>query len=107
AGRATVETLVSQNVGEHVIVVGQHLADGLTELPHVSEVRGKGLMRGAQLDIPIAGDVVDAALAEGLVLNHIGDSILRFLPPLVITEGQIDTMLGKLKEILERIGNGN
>ncbi len=64
-------------------------------------------MRGAQLDIPIAGDVVDAALAEGLVLNHIGDSILRFLPPLVITEGQIDTMLGKLKEILERIGNGN
>ena len=58
-------------------------------------------MRGAQLDVPFATEAVDKSLEAGLILNHIGDSILRFLPPLVITNAEIDTMLERLGKILE------
>ena len=100
AGRATVEALVSQGVGEHVIACGAHMRQRLKALPHVTEVRGHGLMLGAQLDVPVATELVDKGLEVGLVLNHIGDSILRFLPPLVISEEQVDEVAGKLAALL-------
>lgn len=103
AGRATVDALVSEHVGAHVIEVGAHLAARLAALPHVVEVRGHGLMRGAQLDVAIAASVVERGLGEGLVLNHIGDSILRFLPPLVVSEGQIDDMAGRLEGLIDSL----
>lgn len=100
AGRATVEALVGEGIGEHVIAEGRHLAEGLAKLPLVTEVRGAGLMRGAQLSQPVAAEAVDAGLEAGLILNHIGDSILRFLPPLVVCAEEIDEMLGRLAGIL-------
>ena len=103
AGRATVETLVAEGIGEHVIEVGEHLAKRLEALPHVAEVRGRGLLRGAQFDVPIANELVAEGLAAGLVLNHIGDSILRFLPPLVVTIEQVDEMADRLKALIERL----
>ena len=60
-------------------------------------------MRGAQFDLPIATPLVDAGLEAGLVLNHIGDSILRFLPPLVVTEEQIDTMIDRLDQLIFKL----
>ncbi len=103
AGRATVEEMVRLNLGDHVIEAGERLAAGLATLPHVSEVRGRGLMRGAQLDLPIACELVERGLAAGLVLNHIGDSILRFLPPLVITNEQVDEVIDRLARCIEDV----
>ena len=103
AGLATVTELVERGIGEHVIATGAHLTRRLAELPHVSEVRGRGLMRGAQFDVPIANELVSEGLEAGLVLNHIGDSILRFLPPLVVTNEQIDEMADRLTTLIERL----
>jgi acetylornithine aminotransferase len=103
AARATVQTLVDEHMGEHVIATGAHLAERLAALPHVTEVRGHGLMRGAQLDVPIATPLVERGLEVGLVLNHIGDSILRFLPPLVVSEAQIDEMCDRLGKLIEEL----
>ena len=100
AGRATVEEMLELNIGEHVIEVGAHLAERLAALPHVVEVRGHGMMRGAQLDVPIATPLVDKGLEAGLVLNHIGDTILRFLPPLVMTHEQVDEVAGRLEKLI-------
>ncbi|MBQ3268124.1 MAG: aminotransferase class III-fold pyridoxal phosphate-dependent enzyme [Atopobiaceae bacterium] len=100
AGRATVEEMVASGIGKHVIEVGAHLAERLEALPHVTEVRGRGLMRGAQFDVPIATPLVDKGLEAGLVLNHIGDSILRFLPPLVVTIEQVDAMADRLAALI-------
>ena len=102
-GLACVNALVDGEMGEHVLSVGRHLRHRLTALPHVSEVRGHGLMRGAQLDVPIAARVVEEGLAEGLVMNHVGDSILRFLPPLVITAEQIDEACDRLEALINRL----
>ena len=103
AGLATVTELVKRDIGEHVIATGEHLANALATLPHVTEVRGRGLMRGIQLDVPIATPLVDKGLKNGLVLNHIGDSILRFLPPLVVTTNQIDTMIDRLGPLINAL----
>ena len=103
AGLACVNELVAQNMGEHVIATGAHLAERLAALPHVVEVRGRGLMRGAQLDVPIANELVSEGLEAGLVLNHIGNSILRFLPPLVVTNEQIDEMAERLEALINQL----
>ena len=102
-GLACVNALLDADMGEHVLSVGRHLRHRLTALPHVSEVRGHGLMRGAQLDVPIATQMVEEGLAEGLVMNHIGDSILRFLPPLVITREQVDDACDRLEALISRL----
>ena len=101
-GRSCVEALVEEGIGEHAIACGEHLAARLACLPHVSEVRGHGLMRGAQLDAPVATEVVEKGLERGLVLNHIGDSILRFLPPLCITDEQVDEGMDRLEALLAK-----
>ena len=101
---ACVNALVDEEMGEHVLSVGRHLRHRLTAMDHVTEVRGHGLMRGAQLDAPIASQLVEEGLAEGLVLNHIGDSILRFLPPLVITAEEVDEACDRLEALIGRLG---
>ena len=103
AGLATVEELVDREIGEHVLSVGRHLRHRLTAMEHVVEVRGHGLMRGAQLAAPVAAEVVEEGLAEGLVMNRIGSSILRFLPPLVITRDEVDEACDRLEKILDRL----
>ena len=102
-GLACVNALAEGDTGEHVLSVGRHLRHRLTAMPHVSEVRGHGLMRGAQLDVPIATQVVEEGLAEGLVMNHVGDSILRFLPPLVITREEVDEACDRLEALISRL----
>lgn len=103
AGLACVNALVDLGIGEHVLSVGRHLRHRLSAMDHVVEVRGHGLMRGAQLDVPVAARAVEAGLAEGLVLNHIGDSILRFLPPLVITRAEVDDACDRLERVIARL----
>ena len=102
-GLACVNALAEGEMGEHVLSVGRHLRHRLTAMPYVSEVRGHGLMRGAQLDVPIATQVVEEGLAEGLVMNHVGDSILRFLPPLVITREEVDEACDRLEALIGRL----
>ena len=102
-GLACVTTLVDEEMGEHVLSVGRHLRHRLTDMDHVTEVRGHGLMRGVQLDAPIATRVVEECLAEGLVLNHIGDFILRLLPPLVITPAEVDEACDRLAALINRL----
>ena len=102
-GLACVTTLVGEEMGEPGRSVGRHLRHRLTAMDHVTEVRGHGLMRGVQLDAPIATRVVEECLAEGLVLNHIGDFILRLLPPLVITCAEVDEACDRLAALINRL----
>jgi acetylornithine/N-succinyldiaminopimelate aminotransferase len=78
---------------------GERLRAGLTGLPHVVEVRGRGLLVGAELDVP-AGPVVDAALDAGLVCLTSGANVLRLAPPLVVAEPEVDRALAILTEVL-------
>ncbi len=78
---------------------GEQLAAGLAALPGVLELRGRGLMLGAELDRP-AGPVVAAALEAGLLVGSAGDTVLRLTPPLTITGDEVDSGLSLLEEVL-------
>ena len=79
---------------------GAGLAAGLASLPGVTELRGRGLMWGLELDRP-AGPVVDAARARGLVVGSAGETVLRLTPPLTITTDELGHALGLLQEVLQ------
>jgi acetylornithine aminotransferase len=78
---------------------GERLRNGLAGLPHVVEVRGRGLLVGAELDVP-AQPYVDAALDAGLVCLTSGANVLRLAPPLVVTAAEVDRAVEILTEVL-------
>jgi acetylornithine/N-succinyldiaminopimelate aminotransferase len=71
----------------------------------LKEVRGAGLMLGVEMTVPGKQMVLDA-MAEGLLINCTHDTVLRFLPPYIITEREVDTAIGALEKVLERAKPG-
>jgi acetylornithine/succinyldiaminopimelate/putrescine aminotransferase len=73
--------------------LGGRLREGLEAIGGIGEVRGRGLMVGARLEGADAREVASRALDRGLIVNPIGSETLRFLPPLVIGEAEVDEAL--------------
>ena len=65
----------------------------------ITERRGTGLMQGLVFDHPVA-DVINEALEKGLILINAGANIIRFVPPLIITEEHVDEMLAILEDCI-------
>jgi acetylornithine/N-succinyldiaminopimelate aminotransferase len=106
AGVATVRTILEDGILNRTEEIGEYLVGELerlgTNYPFVKEVRGIGLMIGMALDIP-GGEIVKEGLKRGLLLNVTHDTVLRFVPPLVVTKQEIDTMIGILDGIFAGI----
>jgi acetylornithine/succinyldiaminopimelate/putrescine aminotransferase len=81
---------------------GERLAEGLRELPRVTDIRARGLMVAADVDADAMGLARRALLEQRLVINATGAKTLRFLPPLVVTEAEIDEALSRLGALLAR-----
>ncbi len=102
ACRVSLETLkVIEDEGllEHVRETGAHFKErlgSLLDLPAVVEVRGEGLMLALELNIP-ARPVVERLIEAGFIANSTQETVLRFLPPLVIRNKQIDTFVRALR----------
>ena len=79
---------------------GVHLQEGLRELPAVRSVRGAGLMVAAEIDREAPEVARRALLEQRLIVNATGPATLRFVPPLVITEAEIDEALDRLRPLL-------
>jgi acetylornithine/N-succinyldiaminopimelate aminotransferase len=82
-----------------VQLTGSLLGAGLERLPGVVEVRGLGLLIGAELDRP-AAEVVDVCRDRGLLVGSAGESVLRLTPPLTIGAHDVDSALAVLAEVL-------
>jgi len=95
------DELTSGGLMDHVAQVGVHLERGLRAIasrqPAIRDVRGAGVIWGLDLDRP-AAPAVEAALREKLLINRTSETVIRLLPPYVITEREIDEAL----PILER-----
>ena len=83
---------------------GKLLMDLLEEInsPHTVEIRGRGLMVGMELDID-TNPIVAEGLKHGLILVNAGPNVLRFVPPLVMTEDEIKQVAQKLDTILQQV----
>ncbi len=84
------------NLGERIL---GGLQEALADVSGVIEVRGQGLMIGVQLDRP-CGDLVSAALRDGLLINVTAETVIRLLPPLVMSEVQADLLIAKLSALV-------
>jgi predicted acetylornithine/succinylornithine family transaminase len=89
-----------RRVGE----LGQRLLAGLSELPHVVSVRGRGLMLACELDVSAPEVVRKALLEQRLIVNATGPTTVRLLPPLVIEDVEVDEALPRLGAALEGSG---
>ena len=100
AAHAALDVLEDPALLARVRELGARLRESLQELPGVVGVRGRGLMVAADLDRS-APDVVRRALLEQrLVVNATGPQTLRFLPPLVIDERDVDDAVARLAPLL-------
>jgi len=104
-----VEQLMEGGLIEHVRRVGAFFADRLPALAAkhalIKEVRGVGLIWGLELKAD-AAPVVQAGLAQGVVVNRTAATVVRLLPPLVITEAEASEALGRLDAALGAAGAG-
>ncbi|WP_104107496.1 acetylornithine transaminase [Nocardioides sp. 616] len=90
AALAVLDTIESDGLLDHVVRLGKRLSDVVASAPEVVAVRGSGLMIGADLAHEVAPQVVQAGRDAGFLLNATGPSTLRFVPPLVLTDGDVD-----------------
>ena len=103
AGTATIQALTQDGLIENAKDMGQKFQQGLAELKSrhkiIREVRGKGLMIGVELKFEVK-DILMEGIKNGLLLLYSGRNILRFLPPLVISEEDITKTLKILDMLL-------
>ncbi len=103
AGIAVVEAIEEDNLIENAVKMGEYAKHKLEQLGEkydiIKEVRGKGLMIGVQLSSPGA-EIVDKCLARGLRINCTNNTVLRFMPAMIVTKEQIDEAISILDSVM-------
>lgn len=104
AVRATLAVMETEKVPERAQRAGERLRKGLSALPGVVAVRGEGLLLAAVLDGEFDAQACRAALHAGLIVNAPRPDALRFAPPLLVTDDEIDEALEMLAVVLTSVG---
>jgi len=101
AGLAVLRTIEEEGLLEHATVLGQKLRDGLAADPRVTEVSGEGLFIGVVLPDVDTAAVAAKALEAGFILNNATPDRIRLVPPLVVTQDDVDALLAAWPGILD------
>jgi acetylornithine aminotransferase len=103
ASLAVLRVLLDSQLLEKICAVGSYLKKGLQELqariPLIKDVRGVGLLQGFELSIE-GKSVVQDCLTRRVLINCTMDRVLRFMPPLIVTQKEIDRLLQVLSDVL-------
>ncbi len=106
AGVETIRIIEEDGLLAHAAKVGAHLRAALEReigtLPGVHEVRGQGLMIGIELTRS-CGVLMQRALEAGLLISVTADKVIRLVPPLIITEGEADEVVGLLAPLVRAL----
>jgi acetylornithine aminotransferase len=104
AALATIETILKNKLHENAKKQGesirQKLNESLGDCKNVAEIRGQGLMIGIELKAPCK-DLVDLAAEQGLLINVTAKSVIRLLPPLNITNEQVEILINILTKVIK------
>ncbi|MDH5739737.1 MAG: acetylornithine transaminase [Nitrospira sp.] len=105
AALAVCRVLLEGRILDQAKRMGEYLAKGLTDCKDryriVKDVRGLGLLQGMELEVDARAVVADA-LARGVLINAATEQVLRFVPPLIITQQEIDKLLDLLGTLLNK-----
>jgi predicted acetylornithine/succinylornithine family transaminase len=106
AGYATLKFILENNIPENAHRVGWYFLSGLERLKakfnFITDVRGRGLLIALEFNMDIADELVAACLENGLLANKLKPNALRFMPPLIIGEREVDEALEILDGVFER-----
>ena len=106
-GYATLKFIIDNNIAGNAQRVGQYFITGLQRLEQkfqcITEVRGRGLLIAMEFDNNMANSVVKTCLDRGLLVNRVKPNALRFMPPLIIGNSEVDEALNILDEVLSGI----
>jgi acetylornithine/N-succinyldiaminopimelate aminotransferase len=112
AGLAVAQYLYDNNVLDNVKARGEQLSAGLQEIAKkyptvLGDVRGWGLLKGVECiaDDITAGELVAAAMNEGLLLVPAGANVVRFVPPLIISEDELNLALERFENAVKSKAN--
>ena len=109
AGYAVTKYIVDQKIPANAGRMGKYLTGKLCDLKNkysfIKDVRGCGLLIAVEFDRDIAEAVMYACLEKGLVINFLKANLLRFIPPLIITQAEIDEGIGILDTVLASFNN--
>lgn len=107
AAYTTVKYVIDNDIAGNARKVGEYLMKGLAKLkrkyPFITDVRGRGLLVAVEFDSDIGTDVLNACLERGLLVNRVKPNALRFIPPLIITDKEVDEALDILDKALSGI----
>ncbi len=102
---ATINTLIDDGVIKHCENIGRYLNEGLNRLKErfsfITDIRGMGLIIGIELSVN-GDEILREFINEGVIVNCTKGNILRLLPPLIITEEEIDLFLEIAQRVFER-----
>ncbi|MBC7765748.1 MAG: aspartate aminotransferase family protein [Hyphomonadaceae bacterium] len=103
AGLAVLDILKNEDLVKNAQVMGEYFMQRLlsANLTKVAQVRGKGLMIGIQLTEPSAVQVKNALFEKGFLVGSVGTNVIRCLPPLIITQADIDAFVDAFTKIIE------
>lgn len=108
AGLAVLETISANNLIARADELGKRFIDGLKNNLEknsiVKEIRGQGLMIGIELNEPCQS-LMSEALEQGILINVTAERVIRLLPPLILTDEQVDEAVEKLTQIINQFSN--
>ncbi len=106
-GYSVLKYMIDNDLPAQVTKRGEHLERRLISLadrqPMVTEVRGKGLIWAIELDRPASEAAVGRCLKEGLLVNGVKPTALRFVPPFTVSEEELDRAVDIVERVLGEI----
>jgi len=106
AGLAVMETIIKDNLAANAEHAGNYLKSCLEKLALkyniISQIRGIGLMIGIQLSVDKASEVKGRLFEKGFLTGSVGARIIRLLPPLIITDKDIDAFITAFEEVISQ-----
>lgn len=104
AALAEVNELLDRDLAGNAKKIGEYFMERLKSLPHVKEVRGQGLLVGAEFDGAVnAAKVKHKCFDKKLLITAIGNSVIRMVPPLIVTEKDCDRAVAVIREAVEEL----
>lgn len=104
AGLNTLNIIEQDGLLNHADEIGKFIRNGLSAslqgVNGVKDIRGQGLMIGIELDKP-CGDLVKLALAKGLLINATADTVVRLLPPLILSQAEAEHLIDILSPLIK------
>lgn len=108
AARATITTMIEMDAPAVAQEKGEKLAKAIASLPQVIEVRGKGLLLGAELKSGIDAKTAQVMLLDrGLVTNAVTATALRLAPPITVLDSEIDAAVVLISAVLHELDGGS